>query len=448
MEYADGLLEHSSVPYNADHFDQDANYNNPDAATGIVANYYSDNNTADLTIPSAGGFPFSRTLFRNDGTDRFSEQSGIGAIHKIGSNYTTKAYFVNPSQDELRWVFADEAPSPETVYKTITIDPNQVTTVEYTSKTGQRLATCLSKNPGLNPSLDTIPSPPGSTVNDTVSVYDVMGENCIYSTKSLAFAEPTTIVVNYYLNWNYADSYCLPYCPSCDYTLEVHVRHLDDPTQSSVNTYYIPPVSCGGQQDIFITDTIPLPPGDYLVEKRLYTNNIDPNTITSDNVLGNTYLNGHLDYLCTQLENDQAFQDLETAITLLETGDLPAAYTHMENTATSFTTDDYTYQTACCTLVIPHLACIEYDCPASNDPDFAQLRIMSIIKSITARRVFETFPKLKEELWGGEFWSDGKYIGTVGEATSEKVVRRYIRNQSMDKKESEQRIRQLKLFDI
>ena len=81
-------------------------------------------------------------------------------------------------------------------------------------------------------------------------------------------------------------------------------------------------------------------------------------------------------------------------------------------------------------------------------PRMAPLRIMSIIKSITARRVFETFPKLKEELWGGEFWSDGKYIGTVGEATSEKVVRRYIRNQSMDKKESEQRIRQLKLFDI
>ncbi len=81
-------------------------------------------------------------------------------------------------------------------------------------------------------------------------------------------------------------------------------------------------------------------------------------------------------------------------------------------------------------------------------PRMAPLRTMSIIKSITARRVFETFPKLKEELWGGEFWSDGKYIGTVGEATSEKVVRRYIRNQSMDKKESEQRIRQLKLFDI
>ena len=82
-------------------------------------------------------------------------------------------------------------------------------------------------------------------------------------------------------------------------------------------------------------------------------------------------------------------------------------------------------------------------------PRMAPLRIISIIKSITARKIFETFPKLKkEELWGGEFWSEGKYIGTVGEATSEKIIRRYIRNQSTDKRESERRIKQLKLFDI
>jgi putative transposase len=82
-------------------------------------------------------------------------------------------------------------------------------------------------------------------------------------------------------------------------------------------------------------------------------------------------------------------------------------------------------------------------------PSMAPMTILNIIKSITARRIFETFPKLKkEELWGGAFWSVGKYIGTVGEATNEKVVKRYIRNQSIDKSESENRIRQLKLFKI
>jgi putative transposase len=82
-------------------------------------------------------------------------------------------------------------------------------------------------------------------------------------------------------------------------------------------------------------------------------------------------------------------------------------------------------------------------------PRMSPARIMNILKSITARKVFETFPKLrKKELWGGEFWSDGKYIGTVGEATSEKVVRKYIQNQSIDKSEVENRIKQLKLFKL
>ena len=82
-------------------------------------------------------------------------------------------------------------------------------------------------------------------------------------------------------------------------------------------------------------------------------------------------------------------------------------------------------------------------------PRMSPLRVISIIKSITARQIFKQFPKLKiEELWGGEFWSDGKYIGTVGEATSEKTIRTYIRNQSLDKEEIKNRMKQLKLFDL
>jgi putative transposase len=82
-------------------------------------------------------------------------------------------------------------------------------------------------------------------------------------------------------------------------------------------------------------------------------------------------------------------------------------------------------------------------------PRMAPLKVISTIKSITARKIFERFPNLrKKELWGGEFWSDGKYIGTVGEATSEKTIRNYIRNQGSDKKKTETRMKQLKLFNL
>ena len=82
-------------------------------------------------------------------------------------------------------------------------------------------------------------------------------------------------------------------------------------------------------------------------------------------------------------------------------------------------------------------------------PRMAPLRVISIIKSITARKVFEKFPNLKKkELWGGEFWSDGKYIGTVGEATSEKTIRNYIRKHGADKKVTDTRMKQLQLFNF
>ena len=86
-------------------------------------------------------------------------------------------------------------------------------------------------------------------------------------------------------------------------------------------------------------------------------------------------------------------------------------------------------------------------CGAS--PKLSPLRVISIIKLITAKKIFEKFPKLKkEQLWGGEFWSDGKYIGTVGEATAEKVIRSYIRNQSLNKNQFDSRMQQLQLFNL
>jgi len=32
-------------------------------------------------------------------------------------------------------------------------------------------------------------------------------------------------------------------------------------------------------------------------------------------------------------------------------------------------------------------------------------------------------------LWGGEFWTDGYFVSTVGEHATEDVIRQYIKNQ-------------------
>lgn len=79
-------------------------------------------------------------------------------------------------------------------------------------------------------------------------------------------------------------------------------------------------------------------------------------------------------------------------------------------------------------------------------PKYAPSRVMQILKSISAREMFKRFPELRRQLWGGEFWSDGGYIGTVGDSVNSEIVRRYIREQGDDKEKAH--IQQLTLFPI
>src|SRR3989344_3355951 len=62
-------------------------------------------------------------------------------------------------------------------------------------------------------------------------------------------------------------------------------------------------------------------------------------------------------------------------------------------------------------------------------PRYSLSKVVQIVKSITAKQLFKRFPEIKEELWGGEFWSDGGYIGTVGEGANADIIRRYIKKQ-------------------
>src|SRR6185312_7853439 len=39
-------------------------------------------------------------------------------------------------------------------------------------------------------------------------------------------------------------------------------------------------------------------------------------------------------------------------------------------------------------------------------PTYSVTKIITIIKSITAREIFRRCPQVKKQLWGGEFWSD------------------------------------------
>jgi putative transposase len=47
-------------------------------------------------------------------------------------------------------------------------------------------------------------------------------------------------------------------------------------------------------------------------------------------------------------------------------------------------------------------------------PMLSPTRIIQTVKSITAREIFRLRAEVKQKLWGGEFWTKGYYVNTVG----------------------------------
>jgi putative transposase len=46
-------------------------------------------------------------------------------------------------------------------------------------------------------------------------------------------------------------------------------------------------------------------------------------------------------------------------------------------------------------------------------PTYTVTKLVTMIKSITAREVFRRCPEVKKQLWGGEFWTDDYFGGTI-----------------------------------
>ena len=65
-------------------------------------------------------------------------------------------------------------------------------------------------------------------------------------------------------------------------------------------------------------------------------------------------------------------------------------------------------------------------------PLLSPTRIITIIKSISAREVFRLNPEVKQKLWGGEFWTDGYYVNTVSKFGDEDTIAKYVKEQGIE----------------
>ena len=67
-------------------------------------------------------------------------------------------------------------------------------------------------------------------------------------------------------------------------------------------------------------------------------------------------------------------------------------------------------------------------------PTYSVTKIVTTIKSVTARQIFKLCPQVKKQLWGGEFWTDGYFTSTVGKHGNENMIGKYVKNQGKEYK--------------
>ena len=55
--------------------------------------------------------------------------------------------------------------------------------------------------------------------------------------------------------------------------------------------------------------------------------------------------------------------------------------------------------------------------------------LVKLIKSITAKHLFKQHPEVKTFLWGGNFWTMGYYVNTVGQYGNLAMLQNYVKKQ-------------------
>ena len=76
-------------------------------------------------------------------------------------------------------------------------------------------------------------------------------------------------------------------------------------------------------------------------------------------------------------------------------------------------------------------------------PRYSISNVIKRFKGKSAREIFQMYPEVKKELWGGQFWEDGYFARTVGDKVTKDMIKKYIKYHRKHEKSPQQ---QLELF--
>ncbi len=272
-------------------FDEDGNYMEPplvDDGVSSPFSYYSNQNL-DQQIPDAQKYPYTKTIYENDGSNRVKEQSGAGERFMVDDDKqthdrgrTVRTFYETPSQDELIAIFGDEAPSSESVFKTITLDQNNTASVTFTNKEGKVIATGLTFA-DISDQLEPVGNEPVDPihVNDKVTKNVNVEQGKFVSTKKLTVLKETEVSIDYKIKCQILETLCSVIELDCGFHVYIIIHNPDGGTiqysgGSTTLDYAFtgvplePPCNPPDIGDI-IADfgSVTLSPGNYIIEKIL-----------------------------------------------------------------------------------------------------------------------------------------------------------------------------------
>ncbi len=64
-----------------------------------------------------------------------------------------------------------------------------------------------------------------------------------------------------------------------------------------------------------------------------------------------------------------------------------------------------------------------------STPMWNVTKLVTTIKSISAKYVIEKMPEIKRLLWGANLWTSGYYASTVGKHGNETAITKYVKTQ-------------------
>jgi RHS repeat-associated protein len=366
LGYVHGFMQHGTALYTARHFDEHGRDPQPVTA-GPLGTYYSNSN-ADLRIPDAGGYPFSRVLYYGDGTKRPKELGERGAAHRIqpdiNSSHTSKLYYSSVADNELIKMFGDEAPADTSVFKIITMDPNKTVNVTYVASSGDTLATCLAAS--NNNALDPLAARTGSitSLSDTLSANVSCGENCWEAQKQLVFIQPTSLTLTYSIHPGEISESCQQICRTCDYKVYFIINRLDEQDTSfpKKDSLLVPGTACPAMPGTW-TMTHLLEPGSYRITKRIMADILDPSSVSISNPLGSTYRDEQKRILRDSLQV-QLSRTTSPIRSYLQNSDLHGLYRSLGVSEKTTSGNVTIIPAGCCDITLPVIKCPENRCPA------------------------------------------------------------------------------------